>query len=81
MVVEDGRTAVATARSNAEELYGTISNFMATEVAQAVAEFNTSTPSGTTTQQLLEPLRQILDSILQGRDIALYYHAICGRAG
>ena len=79
--VEDGRTAVATARSNAEEIYGTITQFMATDVAQAVAEFNTSTPAGTTTTQLLEPLDQIFDSILQGRDMALKYHAIADEQG
>lgn len=81
MVVEEGRTAVATARSNAEELYGTITSFMATEVTEVVAEFNTSTPSGTTTQQLLDPLRQIFGSVLQGRDIALKYHAMAEEQG
>jgi len=79
--VEDGRTAVATARSNAEEMYGTITQFMATDVAQAVAEFNTSTPAGTTTQQLLEPLDHIFDSILQGRDMAMKYHVIADEQG
>lgn len=79
--VEDGRKAVATARSNAEEVYGTISNFVATVVAQSIAEFNTSTPSGTTTQKLIEPLGQISNSILQGRDMALKYHHLANEQG
>jgi hypothetical protein len=79
--VEDGNKAVRNARANAEEVYEAVSNFVATDVAQAVAEFNTSTPSGSTTQQLLGPLRQISNSILQGRDMALKYHHLANEQG
>lgn len=79
--VQDGVAAVDNAAASADDVYGTLRNFMETDVADAVAQFNTSTPPGTTTAQLREPLDQILDVLLDGRDATLKYYRVADEKG
>lgn len=79
--VDDGVAAVNTALTNADDAYRSIQKFMATDVAQAVAEFNTSDPAGTTTQQLLAPLDQVSEALGKARDTTIQYYQTTDEQG